>query len=372
MLNRILAGLAGAAIGVCSVPAASAAGDVYLDPIPSLYSAPPLAAPTFFDGAYVGASFGLQVNHFGTFYGVGTNYRIPGGVFAGYNYQVNPNVIIGGEIQADAAYGPWTATGGYSLFGLGHMGFLTAPDFMVYQSAGLGLIDGTPAFALGIGIDQAVTDNLSLRFESLAYGQLPAATVGTYYGGFTSLELAAGAVWHFDAAGAPAGGWRSDFATGAPTDFAGPYAGFYAGGIINPTYNFFFGNRLNGWHLSHFTQGGILGYNMDLGGMFRVGAEAQAGVEFDTSGDVGIEGQMLARAGVVPLEGVMVYGTTGVGLLATRPAFTVGGGIEYALWGDASLRFDGMAMQEIAPRGPIVTPGFSAQKYTVGSIWHFD
>lgn len=371
MLKSILAVLAGAAIGMSSLSAAYAAGEPLFDPQPAYMAAPAMTGPDLFSGAYAGVAVGLQVNHFGTFYGVGTNYRLPGGVFAGYNYALMPWLIAGVEAQFDATYDPWSNAFGSNAFALARLGVLTSPDFMVYQSAGFGLIDSVPAVALGMGIEQSVTDNFSLRFESQVYGQVRGNSRGRYMGGFTSMELALGALWYLD--GNPArSGWHAGSRSEAPTDFVGPYAGFYVGGIINENYSFFVGTPLRDWHMSHFAQGGLVGYNFQVAGPVRVGVEAQAGIHYDTSGDINFEGQALTRLGVVPLDGVLLYAAGGVGTLNGSADYAAGGGIEYALWGgDASVRLEGLALAQNPPRSPRHA-GWSASKWTIGTIWHMD
>ncbi len=367
--NRWAAALAGAATLFSAAPAL-AAGEMLLDPYPSLQVSPAMQAPNLFGGLFAGASVGLQVNHFTTFFPASSDHRLLTGVFAGYNYVLSPNLIAGVEVELDAGYAWATPQAfGYNAFALGRIGVLTAPDFMVYQTAGLGVINSTPAFAVGLGIEQSVTDNFSLRFESIAHGQISGVSPGTYYGGFTSLKMAAGALWYLDG-DTGRSGWHMGSGTDAPTDFVGPYAGFYVGGIVNPDYSFFPGNPLNGWHLSHFNQGAMAGYNFEVAGPVRAGVEVQGGMHFDTSGDANVEGQLLGRLGLVPLDGLMVYGSAGVGALNGFGAYSLGGGVEYAVWGDATLRLDAQALAMMPPGA---TAGqFSTAKVTAGTIWHFD
>lgn len=370
-LNRLVAtAILGAGLIMTSGPV-MAAGDTMFDPTPSVQLAPTLAAPNLFGGAYAGVAVGLQVNHFGTFFSDSTHYRMPGGVFAGYNYVLSPYLIAGVEAQIDATYDPWSTPTqyGYNAFAVGRVGFLTSPDFMIYQLAQLGLIDGTPAFGLGVGIEQQVTDDFSLRFEAAAHGQIPSATTGTYYGGFTSMKIALGALWYLDG-DASRDGWHIGTNTDPVTDFIGPYAGFYVGGAFNPDYSFFVPTPLNGYHLSNFNQGVMAGYNFDVAGPVRAGLEVQGGFHYNTSGNVNVEGLALARLGVVPFDGVMVYGTAGAGSLDGTGAYALGGGVEYALWGDATLRADVQVLSMIPPGAS--AGEFAASKWNLGTIWHFN
>lgn len=368
MIRKLLLSL-GTAVALAVTPAV-AQSDMLYDPQPAYMAAPAMTAPDLFSGAYAGAAIGLQVNHFGTFYGVGTNYRVPASVFAGYNYALTPFLLAGVEAQLEGTYDPWSNVAGYNAFGLARLGVLTSPDFMVYQTAGIGLIDGTPAYALGLGIEQSVNENFSLRFESLVHGQVPGSTRGRYWGGFTGMELALGALWYLD--GNPArSGWHAGSNTEPPTDFTGLYAGFYAGGINNPNYAFFPGRVFNGWHMNQFAQGAMVGYDFAVGGPFRLGVEAQGGLFYDTSGDAGLEGFALARAGVVPIDGLLVYANGGVGAINNYGAYALGGGAEYALWGDTGVRIEAQAIGQMPPRLPKLA-GFNTTKFTVGTVWHLN
>ena len=119
--------------------------------------------------------------------------------------------------------------------------------------------------------------------------------------------------------------------------------------------------------------GAFGGYNHALGDMFRAGVEVQLGVNYDTSGDAGLDALALGRLGVVPTEGVLVYAAGGLGLVEGQGAYAFGGGVEYALWGQASLRGEALLLGRMdgAP-GLTGVSGPSTSKVTVGTVWHFD
>jgi len=329
-----------------------------------------LYLPTAFDGLYAGFELGLSNNNFHTFYNSGTNtYRIPAGAFVGYNSHIRPWLLAGVELQGDIAMDWISGASDFRVTALGRAGFLNARDFAIYQMAGLGIINSRFAYAIGVGAEQAFTPNFAVRGEAVAYGQLGTPAGVTNYGGFTLIKIAAGPVWYFNSTGAPA---IESAKTTVATDFTGPYLGSYVGGIVNMPYNFFTPDPLNGWHLSRFAQGGIAGWNYAVADKLRAGVELQAGINYNTSGGLGWDAQVLARLGATPMEGLMVYGSAGTGLLAGRTAYSLGGGVEYALWGKNTLRMDAQMLGEIQPAPPIIAAGFSATKITVGTLSHMD
>jgi opacity protein-like surface antigen len=156
------------------------------------------------------------------------------------------------------------------------------------------------------------------------------------------------------------------------TDFSGLYAGINIGGLTDPQFNFF--NDYGwGWHLSRFEMGGFAGYTHALNPTFRAGVEAQLAANYDTSGDAGLDALALARVGVVPVDGVLAYAAGGVGLVENKPAYAFGGGVEYALWGQASLRGEALLLGRMdGLPGLSGGNGPTSSKVTIGTVWHFD
>lgn len=365
MLKRIVSGL-GFALLLGTAPAVAQSG-LYFNP----QITPALTGPTFFEGLYAGVQFGLMNSNKQVFYANTNTYRVPAGGMAGYNMQLTPWLVAGVEAQAEATLDWTTGTGGYNGFVLARMGLLTRDDFMLYHFAGLGVIDGRSAYAIGVGGEQALSDNFSVRGDILSFGQLSAPAGVTHYGGIMGMKITAGALWHIRDGGGVVQNGPSAFGA-TPTDFRGPYLGVYAGSAVDPPVNFFVGNTTYGWHLSRFAQGAIAGWTYDLGSSFRVGAEVQGGITYNTSGNIGLDGEVLARLGLVPAKGWMVYASGGLGVLENRPAYAFGGGVEYALWGRNSVRLDVQMLGEINPAPPINAAGITATKVTLGSLWHFN
>lgn len=360
--------LAGAvAVGLALMPMGGAsAGDLFHDPVLGA----DMSAPKAFDGLYAGVSFGLMNSNQKVFYPNTNGYRVPAGVFAGYNHQFTPWLVGGVEAQLEGAYEWEAGTLGYNAFLLGRVGVLTSPDFAVYEMAGFGLIDSNSAYALGVGVEQQVSDSFAVRLESLSFGQLsPRAGVANYKG-VMGMKLMLGGVWYLRD-GSESFDESSPFSA-VPTRFTGPYLGLYAGGGYNSGHNFFGGDTFYGWHITRFMQGGVAGWNYEVASMLRVGGELQAGLNYNTSGQIGTDAQLLARVGLVPFDGVMAYASGGVGMIDMVPAYALGGGVEYALWGRNSLRLDALALGEINPGPPYNVSGFSALKFSVGTLWHFD
>jgi len=330
-----------------------------------------LASPGNFDGLYAGISVGLANNNFNTFYTSTTNsYRVPASVIVGYNTRVKPWLLAGVELQGEVAVDWTNAAYDFRVMGLGRIGYLLADNFAIYQMAGFGLINGRSAYAIGISFEQAVSKNLAVRTEALAYGQFNPPAGVTDYGGFTLMKLAVGALWRFGDDPGPDMSYLPYAGVLETTDFTGPYLGAYMGMQANPQYNFFVLDPLKGLHLSRASQGALAGWNFSVGENIRAGAEVQAGINYNTSGGVGWDTQALARVGVIPTQGLLVYGSAGVGMLADRAAYSVGAGVEYALWGKNTLRLDAQLIGEISPAPPVVAPGFTAGKITVGTLWH--
>lgn len=164
------------------------------------------------------------------------------------------------------------------------------------------------------------------------------------------------------------------FEPGEIAHFDGPYAGVQWGGMHNfvPHYNYF-PEEGNGLHPSRFINGIFAGANVRLGNGMFVGGEGQLGLNFNTSGDEGWDAWAIARAGIQPLDRVIVYGGAGVGMLQNTVSWTAGGGSEFALTPELGVRFDLYAIGELGPNpnAPSVK-GVTAIKASFGGIWHIN
>lgn len=329
-----------------------------------------LSAPRYFDGLYAGVIFGAEGNdYYNIFSGTATD-RFGGGAVLGWNTYLAPPVVVGAEARGFFST-DFSSSHGYDLFALGHLGVLTADDFMVYAAAGPGVVDGVPVFAFGQGLEGRAWDNVTARLETLAIVQQAPNAAGAYIGGVTAWSITGGLLWHLDEGGQDLKG--PGFIT-APLDqrmdFSGLYAGTEFGVILNFPYNFFPNSGHGGMHLSRGDMGAMLGWNAYLTDYLLVGAELQAGLLFDTSGDVTRTVLGLARVGIQPMDRLVTYAAGGAGVLQDKFAFALGGGVEYALWDNAAVRGEVLALGELG-NTPTVA-GFSASKFSFGVLWYLD
>jgi opacity protein-like surface antigen len=325
-----------------------------------------LAAPTAFSGLYAGVLVGpisLRKNNFNS---TGAEIRPEIGGVVGWNQPVSPGVVLGGEIQATVAT-DFSSSAYLRAMALARLGFAAGDNSLIYILGGVGRLGESWAFEAGIGAEVMVTDAMAVRLEAAGIGQLGPVPNGNNIPAISGMRVTSGAIWQLD--GPPA---ATSFNTGPVTDFSGLYAGINIGGLTDPQFNFF-DDYGWGWHLSRFEMGGLAGYNHALNDTFRIGGEVQLGVNYDTSGDAGLDALALARVGVVPVPGVLAYAAGGVGLVEGRGAYAFGGGAEYALWGQASLRAEALILGRMdnAP-GRTGISGPTTSKVTIGTVWHFD
>jgi opacity protein-like surface antigen len=114
------------------------------------------------------------------------------GVF-GVNAIVESSFVIGAELEADYMFENDDFAAWVELWLKGRAGVLVSPDLLVYGVAGAGVWadesdnSGTH-FGLGLGIEAAVSDSISLRGEVLAV---------KYSQGSTAAEAKASILFHF-------------------------------------------------------------------------------------------------------------------------------------------------------------------------------
>lgn len=344
-----------------------AAGALAQEP---LYFSPELmaefTAPSPFEGLYVGALFGPISARKNNFNVGGADIRPEIGVLAGWNQPIADGVLLGGELQASLA----TDFGGSSYLramALARLGFAAGDNTLIYLLGGAGRMGEGWAFEAGIGAEVMVTEAMAIRLEAAGIGQLGPVPNGNDIPAISAMRITGGAIWHPDATG-PVPGWSHE----PPTDFSGPYAGINIGGLTDPQFNFF-DDYGWGWHLSRFEMGAFAGYDHALNEAIRAGVEAQIGVNFDTSGDAGLDVLALGRVGIVPMPGLLAYAAGGLGLVEGQGAYAFGGGLDYALWGKASLRGEALLLGRLdgAP-GLTSVSGPTTSKVTIGTVWHFD
>lgn len=165
--------LAGAALAVSMSTAASAA-DLLTTPVDPIYSSPLFD----FEGLYVGIQGGGAVM-------AGAGQGVVGGV-VGANFAVTDGIIAGVEFQADAYFnGGLTA---YDALALGRIGGFVSDNAMVYGELGAGFVNAAPSYALGVGVEMAMTDQLAIRGELQGLGAFGAAP--------STAKATVGLLWH--------------------------------------------------------------------------------------------------------------------------------------------------------------------------------
>jgi opacity protein-like surface antigen len=287
-------------------------------------------------------------------------------VLAGWNQPVAPGVVLGGEIQASLAT-DFAGSSYLRAMALARLGFAAGDNTLFYLLGGAGRMGEGWAFEAGMGAEIMVTDAMALRLEAAGIGQLGPVPNGNDIPAISALRITSGAIWQLD--GGPA---KTGFGSGPATTFSGPYAGIQIGSLADPRFGFF-DDYGWGWHMSRFEFGALAGYNQALGEHIRVGVEAQAGVNFDTSGDAGLDLLALARIGLVPMDGLLAYAAGGVGMVEGRGAYAAGGGLEYGLWGNAALRGEALVLGRLdGMPGRVPTGRPLTTKVTIGTVWHFD
>lgn len=146
------------------------------EPIPQAPYAAPVTSSAFdWTGAYVGANVGYTWANQAA--GAGKDHDgVVGGVFAGYNYQMPNNIVVGGE--GEVAYGgadplaTWTGAvrgrAGYAFDNIlvyGTVGGLVGQGEM---KTGSGSETRTHVgYQVGAGIEAALTTNVTARAEYL-------------------------------------------------------------------------------------------------------------------------------------------------------------------------------------------------------------
>lgn len=149
------------------------------EPIPQAPYAAPVTSSAFdWTGAYVGANVGYTWANQAA--GAGKDHDgVVGGVFAGYNYQMPNNVVVGGE--GEVAYGGADPLATWTGAVRGRAGY-AFDNILVYGTAG-GLVgqgemknNGANntrthyGYQVGAGVEAALTQNITARAEYLYTG----------------------------------------------------------------------------------------------------------------------------------------------------------------------------------------------------------
>ncbi|MGV8833157.1 MAG: hypothetical protein ACOH2N_14360 [Devosia sp.] len=325
-----------------------------------------LTAPSAFDGLYVGVVAGPISARKKNFNVGGEDIRPEFGGVIGWNQPVAAGVVVGGELQATVAT-DFQNSAYIRAMAIARLGFAAGDNGLVYVLAGVGRMGESTGFEAGMGAEVMVTDAIGVRLEAAGIGQIGPVPNGTNIPAISAMRITSAVLWQLD--GPPA---STAYNSGPVTDFAGYYAGVNIGGLTDSNFNFF--NDYGwGWHLSRFEMGGLAGYNYAFNDYLRAGVETQLGVNFDTSGDVGVDMLALGRVGVVPFQGLFAYAAAGAGVVEGKGAFAAGGGAEYALWGKTALRGEALLLGRLdGGAGQTGLTGPVSSKVTVGTVWHFD
>jgi outer membrane immunogenic protein len=195
--------LAGFALGALIMPAMAADMTPY-------YRTPLQAQPFYWTGVYIGANVGgawpnIQLNGFGA----GSQSRVMGGLYAGYNWQLAPQWLIGAEVDSS-----WTDLSRVNWLGSvrGRIGYTPFSTLLLYFTGGAASIEvDTTGSALGNanqtktgwviggGLEWAPwANNWLVRAEYLNYsfsGVLVGSSLGT--GDLTISEIRAGVAYKF-------------------------------------------------------------------------------------------------------------------------------------------------------------------------------
>lgn len=174
MSKLLLGAVAGSAL-LLSVPAFAA--DLN-EPVPAAPYAAPVSTAFDWTGAYVGADVGYSWANKAS--GPRKDHdAVVGGVFAGYNYQLRNNIVVGGE--GEVAYGGSDPLATWTGAVRGRAGY-AFDNILLYGTAG-GLVgqgemknngsDNTRThvgYQVGAGIEAALTTNITARAEYLYTG----------------------------------------------------------------------------------------------------------------------------------------------------------------------------------------------------------
>lgn len=173
-MKKLALGALAASVLIVAAPAFAA--DLNAPAPNDTYYAPPASSAFDWTGAYVGATAGLGFGQTSSSGHGGNKEGFAPGIYGGYNYQVDPHWVIGGEADLTAGplatapnwFGTARARGGYAF-----------DNMLVYGTAGMAVGQGTlksslgkdtqthVGYVVGAGIETALTQNITARAEYL-------------------------------------------------------------------------------------------------------------------------------------------------------------------------------------------------------------
>ncbi len=176
--------LALATAAVAMTGSAAMAADLYIPETP----APIVESAGFgFEGLYAGVQLG------GYFADAMDNQLVLGGV-VGYNFTADP-LLFGIELQGNYYFETDTyPEPAAELLALGKIGFVATENFAIYATGGVGYVWEEnldySVYALGVGAEFKVTDDMSIRGDVLGLAYNDADE-------FDGARATVGVLWHF-------------------------------------------------------------------------------------------------------------------------------------------------------------------------------
>jgi len=189
MKRLALAGFALTAGTACALPAFAADLPQSPAPAPAYEAAPAGQQSIDWTGIYVGGQLGWAFSNFDNSFGSASNglntNGVGGGVYAGYNFQVTPNMVVGLEtdfsltdIEKSGTVGGLTlkSSSDWNANFRGRVGY-AFDRYMIYGTGGLALAELEAAangvkdsktaigWTLGAGAEAAITNNVVARFD---------------------------------------------------------------------------------------------------------------------------------------------------------------------------------------------------------------
>ena len=186
MLRKIA--LAAAVLAVTG--SAAMAADLY---VPDMAAPIVEATGTSFEGFYAGVQLG------GVSYGNDSDNDaslLLGGV-VGYNFTADP-LLLGVELQGNYYFENDNVDAYGDILALGKLGFVAGSNFALYATGGVGYVwtngDDFAEYALGVGAEYKVTDDMSIRADILGINYDDGIDNDDLFDG---ARATVGVLWHF-------------------------------------------------------------------------------------------------------------------------------------------------------------------------------
>lgn len=180
--------LALAAAALVVTGSAAMAADLY---VPETAAPIVEATGTSFEGFYAGVQLG------GVSYNNDNDASLLLGGVVGYNFAADP-LLLGVELQGNYFFENDNVDAYGDILALGKVGFVAAPNFALYATGGVGYVwtdgDDFAEYALGVGAEFKVTDDMSIRADVLGVNYDDGIDNDDL---FDSARATVGVLWHF-------------------------------------------------------------------------------------------------------------------------------------------------------------------------------